>query len=837
MKTFIKKLLLVIMVFVTVFIYGCSCKEDPSDNPVFPKDKDDVVYMTVKQGELTYDIYKNDMYINMKNTYGTGIIVDWADELILKSIGKKDLYNALFGKNEKFDTYDNTPYWDLVKESDVTALYEEEKFPDGKDGMSDDEIKAREKVFSDNFAVYGYFTEEDILNYYHKKLAKLIISKDYQELIRSSIDFENTQYQNSYLGNYFNEFYMILIPFSSDASYTSTLKNMGISVVSGTAQTAKWVWDDTKVDLTTKEIVDAYIDLYEKSGIYKQNATENSKLVSGVDYTLEDGNYVFDVTNKGKLFASASTVKYFDEDLYDYLSKNFTEYSKDADGSDNSWYWASGYEFDGTYYTALLLKKIDKMPYEEAKPLIREVLLEREIDDDYAESTMLTLRQVFGLMIYDQFLQAGYLSTYGSGSIPELEVDNGNVVVTFKDTLLTKDDLFTLLDKRFGVNTAIELVNYYNALYNKEINDVYDLTKEKATERILNKERWEYAWETAEMEKADFEAGTYLKYGYPASYGWENFLEAIYNVRSTQELAYHYLRENCLYDYIVKKYNINNYGYNSLLWERTYNKMLEIEKDYHYSSAFVINLYYLDENGNRVETSKYSETQKALIKEFYEKIVDYLDEDIENYNDKTNELVEYFNDAGYEIRKENTILFAGINFDKYKTAGINITVENLTSFSYEDLNDVLAPVAKAIWEEDPEGTVLYGKKDGGYDYLEGPKAYFVYVNTSTSRPMVVEDRTLPTFEECATYLQKYLAEEDKEDYGLSEEVIELVEKYYFPIYIEQIGIYATALMFYYDQANYEFNFKLASYNIDTYRKILTINIEDCEDKLEYDLVY
>ena len=80
MKTFIKKLLLVIMVFVTVFIYGCSCKEDPSDNPVFPKDKDDVVYMTVKQGELTYDIYKNDMYINMKNTYGTGIIVDWADD-------------------------------------------------------------------------------------------------------------------------------------------------------------------------------------------------------------------------------------------------------------------------------------------------------------------------------------------------------------------------------------------------------------------------------------------------------------------------------------------------------------------------------------------------------------------------------------------------------------------------------------------------------------------------------------------------------------------------------------------------------------------------------------
>ena len=163
MKNTIRKVLLIMLVIITVFIYGCSCKDDPTPTPPFPIDKDDVVYMTVKQGDLSYDIYKSDMYINMKNKYGTGVIVDWADELILKSVGKRELYNSLFGKSDKFDEYDNTPYWDKVNDDAARNLMESEKFPNGRSGLTTEEIKARETEFSDNFAVYGYFTEEDII--------------------------------------------------------------------------------------------------------------------------------------------------------------------------------------------------------------------------------------------------------------------------------------------------------------------------------------------------------------------------------------------------------------------------------------------------------------------------------------------------------------------------------------------------------------------------------------------------------------------------------------------------------------------------------------------------
>ena len=839
MKNTIRKVLLIMLVIITVFIYGCSCKDDPTPTPPFPIDKDDVVYMTVKQGDLSYDIYKSDMYINMKNKYGTGVIVDWADELILKSVGKRELYNSLFGKSDKFDEYDNTPYWDKVNDDAARNLMELEKFPNGRSGLTTEEIKARETEFSDNFAVYGYFTEEDIIYYYHKKLAMNLIAKDYQELYRSNIDFEPSQYQNSYLGNYYNEFYMILIPFTSSTSYTETLKNMGISVQAGTTEKAKWVWDDTKVALTVNEVVEAYLEIYEKSFLFKKSVSEADKLVNGVDYTVEDGKYVFNTTDEGKLYYSKDMVKYLDSDLYKLLSNEFSAYSKDSTNENNTWYWAQGYEFDGKCYTALLLKKIDKMPYEEAKPLIREKLLASEIDDEFAGNAMLTLRQVFGLMIYDVFLQTGYANTYGSGSIPELEVDNGDVVVTFKDTLLKKDDLFNLLDKRFGADTAIELVNYYNALYDKEINNVYDLTKENASDRILNKERWEYAWETAEMEKKDFESGTYLKYGYAPSYGWENFLEAIYNVRSTQELAYHYLRENCLYDYLVKKYNINNYGEESLLWSKTVAKMNERLETEHYANGMVVELYILDENGNRGKVSDYSDAQKALIKELYEKIVDLLNRNPENYLDDANDLVEYYNLSGYKVRTDYSTQFLGIDFSKYKSAGIQIGIDNLGTFSYDDMTEEIGAVAKKIWEENvpSEEVIIYGKDGDKYNYIEAERAYFVYININNIEPTNVEGRYLPTFEECAKYLEGYYARLDKKDYEISEEVYNLVGVYYFPIYTEQIGIYATALMFYNAQANYEINLKLASYSMDTYRRVLNINIKDCDSKLQYHLTY
>lgn len=831
-KNSFTKILLFLLVIGTIIVTGCSCKDDPTPTPPFPEVKEEDIYLTVKQGELSYNISKNDMYINMKNNYGTGVIADWCDDLILRTVSKKDMYKTLFGNNSAFDSYSDVKYWDKVTTEDAKAELDKNMFPDGKEGLTDEEIKNITKEFYDNFAIYGYFTELEVIDYYHKQLSALELAKDYQEMYRGSIDFDNSSYQNHYKGNYYDEFYMILIPFSSMESYYGTLQNLGISIKSGSKENACWIWEDSQTQLSVKEVIDVYIKMYQETNLFKASVTDASKLVKGVDYTLVDGVYQFNTTDKGQLYYSASQSKRLNSDLYNLLSSEFVSYSSESTNEKNDWYWAMGYEFDGTFYTCLMLDRTPKMAYTDARPIIRDVLLANELNSDYAIEIMLLMRQAYGLMIYDQFIQNGYINYYGSGTIPENTVDNGDVVVTFKNTLLTKDDLFELMDQRFGAQTAVELVNYYNALYDKEINDVYDLTKEDPEERILRKERWTFAWETAEMEKADFEAGTYLKYGYPPSYGWENFLEAIYNVRTTQELAYHYLRENCLYDYLVKKYDINNYGESSLLWQSIEKKLNELTSEEHYSVGFLFGIYILDENGERALTSDYSATQTALVKELYEKVLDYLLEDVEKFDERIESIIELYNLTPYSFEDDPS--GTGLNLTKYKSKGIMIGFESMGTVSYSDYEGDLYTAIKALYEANPDssGTAIYGKDGSGYKYVQGSRSYYIYINTSNPTTANVDGRKAPTYAECAEFIDCLINEKES---SLTSEQESVVRKHYYQIYMEQIGIYATAVMFYHNQANYEINLKLASYDLSTYHRILSIVTSDCEGQLVYKL--
>ena len=364
--TNLKKILMWVLVAVTVLVCGCSCHEEPNPTPVFPKEKDDVVYLNVKQGNITYDIYKNDMYINLKNKYGVGSIVDFTDTIVLKAIGKKDLYTKLFGANEKFEAYDNTPYWDLVKLEDITSALEKDKA----------EIE-NEAKFKENFAMYGYNTQEEIEDYYHAKLAKLLLAKDYQELYRSSIDFENTEYQTLYISMYRDNYYMILIPFEGLELYSATLRTLGIKIQNGSTKNAKWLWEDTNEALTVNEVIEAFIAIYNNSSIFKASATENEKLVEGVDYEIKDGKYIFNTENEGKLFYSTNDVRYLDSNLLSTLNNEFVEYGPSSTNEVNDWYWAQGRQYNEKYYTCLMLKKVLKTPYEETKPLLREVLMEK----------------------------------------------------------------------------------------------------------------------------------------------------------------------------------------------------------------------------------------------------------------------------------------------------------------------------------------------------------------------------------------------------------------------------------------------------------------------------
>ena len=210
-----KKFLLLLLVMVTVFGIGCSCKEPkPDPKPEKPEEPEEV-YMSVKQGSLTYTISKEDMFINLKNTIGLATAIDWADKLIVTTVGKYALYEELFGSADGFEDLDKTSYWDLVTDEEIQKAIDEEKYPLGKENYSDDEKIIAEKNYLDKLYPVGYRTEEDINNHYRMEIAREKLAKDFQELYYSATDINQGEYQKYYTTYYHEKYHMILLPFTN----------------------------------------------------------------------------------------------------------------------------------------------------------------------------------------------------------------------------------------------------------------------------------------------------------------------------------------------------------------------------------------------------------------------------------------------------------------------------------------------------------------------------------------------------------------------------------------------------------------------------------------------
>lgn len=827
-----KKLLLLMLIMLSIFGIGCSCNDEP---PVIlpPAESSEEIYMTVKQGNLSYNISKEEMYLNLKNTIGLSTVIDWADKEIVQTKGKLGLYEVLFGSTEGFEELDNTPYWDLVTEEEILAEQNKDKYPLGKENYAAEELAEVEKEYENKFYPYGYRTEESIKDFYRFQIAKEKLAKDYQELYRNGEDYGQGDYQTYYKNNYFNTYNMIVLPFESQSTYTKTLKELNIKVEVNQAEGySKWVKNDTGEDLTVEEIIAAYIAIYNNSGLFKDSVSKNSEINEGDEYTIVDGKYQFNLKNEGLLYYPSEKVKLLEEDLLSYINNSMKPYSVESTIDSPVWYYASGIEIDKVHYTVLLLSTEAKKSYEDAKAEIKEELAKLELTEEFTNGVFSTLRSSFNLVIYDKSLQNQYINQYLMGSIPEFDMDNGDIVLAFDEKTLTKNQFFDIMDKSFGPYIASELVNYYNTLYDKNINKVYDLTIEGDEEdRIIDKKYWSFVLETVAMEKADFESGLYTQYGYPSGYGWENFLKEIYNVKNERELAYHYLRENILYDYLTGLYSLANYEENSLYWKKFQSMMQTLADEYFNATGFHFVLTIFDENNVYASPSTWTKEQTELIKEFYGLIVEYLDKNSGNYEEAVKLLEFSFNDAPYLVGENKTgELFDGsIDLSKYKTAGIRLYYEDLGTFTFIDLNQGLTKAAKELWDLNPTSDTpqVYGRTSDGYKYITSENGYHIYFNIRNNDMNRHEDRNVPTLEEIKLWIANPETEEltDKQKY--------MITNYYETIYVDLIGIYNAARLFYVEQSNYELIFETDNYTSDEYQKVLAITLRETEEQVNY----
>ena len=224
------------------------------------------------------------------------------------------------------------------------------------------------------------------------------------------------------------------------------------------------------------------------------------KIIEGEDYTIVEGKYQFNLSDDSKLYYSSEDVRYLDKNLLSHLKTYFSCYGSDSSADNPVWYTAVGKEGTEEYYTVLLLSYEEKEEYEDSKDEMKEKLIENEFTSEYVENIFNRMRSMYNLAVYDKGLYNKYINTYLIGSIPEINGDNGDYLLSFMDLMLKKDEFFQLMDMKFGPYISSELVNYYNTLYDKEINKVYDLTiNGSEEERIKNADAWNYVLNIVEI--------------------------------------------------------------------------------------------------------------------------------------------------------------------------------------------------------------------------------------------------------------------------------------------------------------------------------------------------
>lgn len=841
-----KKLLLVLLTIVTIVIgVGCdNTKPVDKDEPIFPNEATDTVYATVKTGEVTFNITKEDMYVYMRNEVGLGLLVEWTNEKMLSKYGKKSLYEFVVG--EKFDGVDDTKYIDLVTEEEIKARLESDKYPNGKDSYTDDEIKTLEQKFTNNFYNYGYRTEEEIKNYYRIEIAKEKLAKDYQELVRNGYgenitgnDFSTSEYQNYWKKNYYNQYYMILVPFESTYSCINTFKELNITIDDSDKGNVKFVNSKTNEELSENEVIAAYIKLYNNSNLFKESVSSAYQLTEGNEYTIVDGKYQFNLEKDSVLYYSNDDVKVLNSDLVSLIEK-LVPYGSENEGK---FYIANSGSINNVYYTALLLGKEEKqIDYDdngyvvitgELKAQIKEKLMESEFTEDYVSNLMDELREKNELVIYDKILQNGYINNY----MPSGEFYDGSVITNdvcvFMNEVLKKDEFFDILDKRFGAYWLGELINYYDVLYDKTINTIYDVSKVgPESTRILRKLEWDESVLRAANLKNSFDNGEYGYYGFTMGSEFQVFLEENYFVRTQKEFAFKYMREILLGEYLQKKYSLAEYEENSLYWQKFEKYMQDLADEYYKATGFQIALTYLDENGQYASPETWTEEQTALVKEFYGLLVDYLTRLSASYKDAVEALMLKYQQTQYLIGDNKSgELFNGMDLAKYKSSGIILVYEDLGTFTNGELNEGLSKAAKELWDLDPSSSEakVYGKTSEGYNYIISDNGYHVYFNIRNTDMSRYEERNIPTLEE----IKIYIADNDSDD--LTEEQITMIENYYVNIYSELINIYNSASSLYERQGNYEVLLKTDNYTYDVYKKTLSITLQETNSQIVYEI--
>lgn len=870
--------LIVILLVIIGVAVTCTALRTTKDNPDISNR--DEVYLSTNEGNFKYEITKGQMFDELKTNVGLSSIIIKVNKDILTKEG----------------------YYDEVKDEDILKEIEEAIFEDGKEGLTAEEIKEAEEKFSDTmFSSYGLKNENEIKDYYRLVLAKEAYAKAQLEKEIAEKDekaeenddryYPDSKYTTYYNSNYQQEFWAIIVPYTTEAQAKNALAQLGIVVHEKdsniTDDYACWKWiakdeegnykigEDNKYvegeTLEAHEVVKAMIDLYNAVYAYKLENYPVERLVlnEGKQYTIEkmgnEINYVFNTT-LSETDEALNQLHYTYEELSTYqtgilnsMKNTWIQYNENSVvNASSKWYTPVPQSYNSGALYCFCLKIAEQSPkaLDDVKDEITEALKKDTLTSSYIETKMAELREEYNFTIYDTDLEKNYISSMESYKVKHkaTKVEKLDVIASINDIEYSVEDFFKLMDENYGVSIIMSLLNYERFMVNTEYNKYYEYKNELLSEKNKwnDRDKYKEMKEQVANEKLVFTSGSYSSYGYsPSSMTWLEFIESVYGAKDENDLLIQYLYSDIISDYQKSLADLSEKDASSDLW-KFYEKHMEAIKNEFFSvkgAHLLICIYEdpkdaTDSKASTINPSEWTEEQIKLAKELHDQILKYLEQPNEDSTVKAMEAIatsfksslKYLPTLDQNVESQPVVsgasyVFNNIEVAKFRSAGLSIKYEDLGEFENGKMVAEFDAAVKSIWNEWNDNG---GNKETLYkQYLQTEYGFHVYYNldckaiSEWKSEDEEESGILPTLD----LIKKYL--EDNNDETISDTQKTAIKTFFEPIYDELSGSYNGYIQEYKAIQALDINLDKTNYDRDTLNRAIEIAIDNWYEKITY----
>lgn len=730
----ISSLVLVVAVTVTLIIIFNYHKKDSGDYnypSVIPAISDaDETFMTLGSRNIS----NQEMYNMTITSYGSTSMVDLMDAKLfnLDDISASDVESAIK------DLYASSNEIDL----DEVNLEDAEQT----------------KTFKDQMALQGAFTDEDIDFMIRLDIARNNYAKE--QLLKEIKAFTKTEEQEHFfsenqvntacsdLENFQTKVKAIILTFRSESEAVKLLKSHGISTSN---LSLGWKTVDS-VPLTKDQIIEKFIELYNDIHL--------------TELTLDDFPYLSDsdVSNISSVISNTLFNKLVDiEDASDLL-KSYTANPNNKSYLNNYYYLVLRIDTSEPLDIDAFFNEIESDTLSEEHKVLFDKLVDNYLTSTYINKKLYELRLSQNPKIYDERLdlafEAQVTSSLGSGYTLTTE-ENNKIIITFGDNQITADELFSYMIEHFGAVVSMQFVNFY-CLMNETYSTVYNF------ETKTRLDDFDASYESSITPlKTSLENGELESYGYPATYGFENFLRdyggltypddaiclgeayslalssysgsKVYAVSSETDALYEkfnkaYLEHTLdLNDFLEEFNNAGEDVQNSVAYQimKYFNEFFSVK---------AINLtYFVDENGdaNPEELTKDEREQGELITNAF---IYLAKNNPTNIGESLDPVVNLASQILKAIKAGNYAPYNSINlstveerlgrlitiynlssiddevFSSFKRLHLRIVLTSETTYTHENAVEGLKPVMKDLWLKILNKELLLD--NGSYAYFE-----------------------------------------------------------------------------------------------------------------------